>query len=290
MLRVEAFTQRRIGEKRMVPLQQRVLRVFVGLILVSAPPISAEAVMPLVRAHSHNDYNRPRPLWDAVDQGFCSVETDIWLVDSTLLVGHERKDLKPDKTLEELYLKPLLERVRANEGRVYPGGPSFFLLIDFKSDEPETYYALRRVLEQYREMLTEFRKDDCAERGVTVILSGSVPKEIVLSDTPRLCAVDGRLEDLDGNSTRYEIPWISASWLSVFRWTGRGEMPKEEKARLQEIVAKAHAQGRRVRFWNLPVWEHVWKTVYDAGVDLLNTDNPAALAAFLRAQETKTKS
>ena len=39
---------------------------------------------PLLHGHAHNDYLHPRPLLDALDQGFCSVEADIFLVDGKL--------------------------------------------------------------------------------------------------------------------------------------------------------------------------------------------------------------
>jgi hypothetical protein len=34
----------------------------------------------LERAHAHNDYEHERPLFDALDHNFKSVEADIWLV------------------------------------------------------------------------------------------------------------------------------------------------------------------------------------------------------------------
>src|SRR6185295_14563982 len=67
---------------------------------------------PLPQAHAHNDYEHARPLLDALDHGFCSVEADIWLTPDGLLVAHDRKDLKPARTLEALYLDPLRERVK----------------------------------------------------------------------------------------------------------------------------------------------------------------------------------
>jgi len=42
---------------------------------------------PLTRAHAHNDYEHTRPLFDALEHGFCSIEPDIWLVDGKLLVA-----------------------------------------------------------------------------------------------------------------------------------------------------------------------------------------------------------
>src|SRR6476469_2222716 len=76
---------------------------------------------PLWRAHAHNDYDHPRPLFDALDHRFGSVEADIYLVDGQLLVAHDPVDLDPTRTLESLYLDPLAARVGANHGSVYRG-------------------------------------------------------------------------------------------------------------------------------------------------------------------------
>jgi len=40
----------------------------------------AEPIL-LTQAHAHNDYAHARPLFDALDQGFCSVEAYIFLLD-----------------------------------------------------------------------------------------------------------------------------------------------------------------------------------------------------------------
>src|SRR5215471_5490757 len=97
--------------------------VFLPLVLVGTTAIAGP--VPLTRVHAHNDYEHKRPLFDALDHGFCSVEADIYLVDGKLLVAHERQDVKPDRTLERLYLDPIRERVRANGGSVYRAGPEF---------------------------------------------------------------------------------------------------------------------------------------------------------------------
>src|SRR5689334_20191104 len=67
---------------------------------------------PLWRAHAHNDYEHPRPLFDALDHRFGSVEADIFLVGDQLLIGHTVDDLDPSRTLESLYLDPLARIVK----------------------------------------------------------------------------------------------------------------------------------------------------------------------------------
>src|SRR5438093_2886104 len=128
---------------------------------------------PLPHAHAHNDYEHARPLFDALDHGFCSIEPDIYLVDGQLLVAHDRRDVKPERTLQALYLDPLLERVRQNGGRVYRDGPSITLLIDVKSDAEKTYSLLRDVLLEYAPMLSKFYPDKTETNAVTVIISGN---------------------------------------------------------------------------------------------------------------------
>ena len=60
----------------------------------------SRAEKPLENAHAHNDYLHERPLFEALDLGFNSVEADIFLVDGQLLVGHSRDQLKPERKTE----------------------------------------------------------------------------------------------------------------------------------------------------------------------------------------------
>ena len=247
----------------------------------------AEEPVPLPQAHSHNDYTRERPLFDALDLGFCSVEADIFLVDGALLVAHDLKDCEPEKTLQSMYLDPLLERVRAKQGRVYPDGPDLTLLIDIKSEGESTYAALREVLKSYAEMLTVFTDDSTETRAVTVIISGNVPHQMIYDESPRLAAADGRPHDLGSAVNRHRMPMISARWSSVFRWTGRGEMPEAEQVRLRDLVKETHANGQRLRFWGLPQRPTVYPVLYEAGVDFLNADDLPELRDFLMEQRNK---
>ncbi len=255
-----------------------------ALLLAAATAHAAEGVIPLPRAHSHNDYWRERPLFDALDRGFCSVEADVFCVDGALLVGHDREDLAPDKTLETMYLEPLAQRARDHGGRVYPGGPPVTLLIDIKDDAETTWACIREKLEKYRDVVTVFTSDRVEERAITVILSGNRPIDLLAGESPRLAAIDGRPHNLLRGSDPCLMPLISGSWTSVFRWDGEGDMPEAERRRLDAFVKQAHENGQRVRFWALPRPEAVWPVLYEAGVDLLNADRLDKLQDFLLKQ------
>src|SRR4051794_12028729 len=124
------------------------LTSFLLLTLIAAAP-DTQAPKPLPNAHAHNDYEHPRPLLDALDNGFCNVEADIHLVAGQLLVAHDPRALDPRKTLQSLYLDPLKKRITEQEGHVYPDGPQFTLMIDVKSDPKSSYAALRDLLKSY---------------------------------------------------------------------------------------------------------------------------------------------
>jgi hypothetical protein len=243
-------------------------------------PASAR-VTPLPQAHAHNDYEHKRPLLDALEQGFCSVEADVFLVDRELLVGHARKDLRPERTLEKLYLEPLRQRAQANKGRIYSGGPTIYLLIDVKSDAKPTYAALAAVLARYADILSVARGGKFEAKAVTVVVSGNCDREAIGAQEVRHAAIDGRRPDLDSDAPSHLVPWVSAAWGSVFRWRGIGPMPEEERTKLHDFVAKAHRRGRLVRFWATPEEPVLWKELQAAGVDLINTDKLADLRRFL---------
>jgi hypothetical protein len=62
-------------------------------------------------------------------------------------------------------------------------------------------------------------------------------------------------------------------------------MPAATRAALKAMVDAAHAEGKMLRFWNLPVdGPPVWGPLYDAGVDLINTDDLKGLADYLRSR------
>ena len=243
--------------------------------------------LPLMRAHAHNDYLHPRPLLDALELGFCSVEADIFLIDGQLLVAHDRDKVTPERTLQSLYLDPLYERFRRLGGRVFPAGPTVTLLIDFKSEADATYVALRKVLQPYRDMLTRFTADTTREGAVTIIVSGNRPYEMLAAESVRWVASDGRLADLDRNPSIHLVPLVSDNWKNHFEWRGEGPVPEADLARLNDTVNLAHQQGRRIRFWAVPDRPEAWDVMADYGVDLINTDRLTGLARFLMERDSR---
>lgn len=254
------------------------LRLIFALFFLST---IANAQMPLPNAHAHNDYLHKRPLLDALDHGFCSVEADIHLVNGRLLVAHDPEQVQSDRTLEALYLDPLKARVAKNKGNVHINGSGFFLLIDIKTAAEPTYAALRETLKRYGPMLTEFHSDKTERKAVTVIVSGNRPITLMSNETVRLAGVDGRLTDLDAKASAVLFPWISDNWTKNFQWRGEGPLSAEDKEKLRTIVRQCRQQGCKLRLWGTPDTPAAWRELQLAGVDFINTDDLEGLQKFL---------
>lgn len=245
---------------------------------------------PLWRAHAHNDYEHPRPLLDALDHRFGSVEADIYLVEGQLLVAHDPEDLDPSRTLESLYLAPLAARVRAHHGRVYRRDRrALQLLVDIKTEGASTYLELDRQLRRYGHLFTTYAHGRVLPGAVTAVVSGDrAARAPMEAQHTRRAFYDGRLADLGTSAPASFVPLISDNWTLNFTWQGVGAFPDAERRKLRSIVGAAHARGQRVRFWATPdiagpARDAVWTELVAAGVDHLNTDDLAGLEAFLDA-------
>ncbi|MFE6511121.1 phosphatidylinositol-specific phospholipase C/glycerophosphodiester phosphodiesterase family protein [Nocardioides sp. NPDC057767] len=250
-------------------------------------PTTAELGTPHPQAHAHNDYEHERPLFDALEHGFTSVEADVWLVDGELLVAHDAVDLDPARTLEGLYLAPLKALVKGKGRDVYPGyDGTFQLLIDIKNTGEATYAAIEKELAAYEELFTRYENGVVKDGPVEAVISGDRPLETMRSATRRLSFYDGRMGDLRSGMPASLMPLVSDNWTKVFVWQGIGPMPEAERRKLHEIVDHAHSQGYRVRFWATPdadgpAREAVWTELLAAGVDHINTDDLEDLDHFL---------
>jgi Domain of Unknown Function (DUF1080) len=234
------------------PIDFRNIRI---LDLKGQPGLAARPAQPLTlvkaleQGHSHNDYWRPRPLTDALQRGFKSVEADVFLSNGALLVGHSRQELQADKTLESLYLAPLQELAR-REKKLYQIKSELYLYIDFKTEGPATYAALVPVLKKYESLLVKPGKKRKPGQ-VKVILTGNYPADLVQADKGRLVFLDGKVPDLAQGLDANLYPVVSGNWSSFFKWQGQGPMPAAEARMLETWNQQALKNGQQIRFWNV---------------------------------------
>lgn len=255
--------------------------------ILSCNCLFAQDQIKVLRAHSHNDYEHNRPLFDAMDCNFKSIEADVYTVGDSLYVAHDFDKIQPGRTLRELYLEPLKNQIIQNNGSVYGNGEEVILFIDIKDDGLKTYQNLHRILTEYKTHLTSFAHEKKNQGSIMVVVSGNRPFEFMQSQTIRYAGFDGRMENLDSGISPNLMPVLSDNWAKYFSWDGTGKMPEEEKLKLMNISSKAKKQGYILRFWNTPnqTPKHrkaVWTELKNAGVGLIGADELKELHEFLK--------
>ena len=237
----------------------------------------------LPQGFSHNDYFHERPLLDALDNVYTNIEADIFLQSGNLVVAHINPFFKNNRTLENLYLKPLAKRIAQNGGTVFAASDeSITLMIDIKTDAYDTYGSLKKLLEKYRNILTSYDNGTISKGPVMIVLSGNKPYGMIKAERHRLAFIDQELTEIVRDTTLYNVYALaSCKYSKLLSWTGKGGIPPGEQERLIAYVKVAHRFGRRVRLWASPENDVVWQQLLRCGVDMINTDKLAELREFL---------
>lgn len=262
-------------------MQKQLLVSFLTwLISVSVGQAQTGIAYSRAQAHSHNDYEQTIPFWQAYDQGFGSIEADIYARDGQLYVAHDSADISPARTLEALYVKPIVEKVRANKGKIYADVKyGLQWLIDLKTPASLSLPILVRALSAYPDIF--------GTGGVVkVVVSGNVPSPDQFATYPTWLQFDGRPAVAYTPDQLTHVGLISQDFKQYTRWNGKGLIIKKERMKILEVVQHVHRQGKKIRFWATPDNVNTWKSLMNLGVDYINTDQIAALGHFLSLRQT----
>src|SRR5688572_1304919 len=217
-------------------------------LLVSLAACTSNPTPPAIRScgHAHNDQENARPLAQALELSFCSVEVDVHVVGDQILVGHDPEDLSPERTLEALYLEPLAASPR-----------DIILMIDVKTDADSSWPALEQRLERHQ------------LGGALVVITGNAARAAIATASPRRASIDGRIADLDARVDPALYPLISDKWTDHFTWVGGVERQAvAQRRKLEELVKRAHDAGHKVRLWQSGDRVEVWEAPLNEGVAL----------------------
>ena len=185
-----------------------------------------------MNCHSHKDYWRSVPLYNAIYTGCTGVEADVWLIDDELFVGHRRSALTSNRTLQALYLNPLMDLLEKQNPRIkyqpehdYPihlndslplngvfdvdPNQTLVLLIDFKTSGPPLWSQLNKELSFLRGKgyLTYFNSTTVVRRPITVVGTGNAPFDLMTqNETYRDVFFDAPLDAMGDTSFTWPNP------------------------------------------------------------------------------------
>ncbi|HWB64827.1 MAG TPA: hypothetical protein VG603_15025 [Chitinophagales bacterium] len=250
-------------------------------ILFSVTITNAQAI---AHGHAHNDYQHKRPLFEALESGFTSIEIDVFLHHNDLIVSHDCTGLNNKPDIEELYLKPIKKVIGQNGGWVYKGynRPVIFM-IDMKTNGDLAYAKLKEILDKYKELFCVYQKDSIISYGpLEILISGSKPYRSLINENTSYATIDADISDIDKATLDAVVTRYSDPWHKYFKWKGNGEMPEREKAKLDSLVAAAHRKKKDIRFYAIPDKPEVWKLLLNEHVDWINTDRLKEFNEFMK--------
>lgn len=256
-----------------------------------------------IPCHSHNDYKRRVPLFEALYAGCISVEADIWLnnVATDILVGHTKMSLRPDRTLQSLYLNPLMTiltkqnlqsevKVKASPHNtvvgVFDNNPktSLTLLLDMKTSSTVLWPLLQKQLEAFREedwlSYWDGYNQCFVSRPLTVVATGNAPFDIIeANETYRDIFYDAPLHDIKNPKyTAANSYYASTSLQASVGWPVAGRFSTRQIRSIKKHISSAKEKGLKARYWNTPNWpssvrNRVWGLLIQSGIGVLNVDN-----------------
>jgi hypothetical protein len=216
--------------------------------------------------HSHNDYEQAEPLTNALRNKIFSIETDIYLVGDKLLVAHDRKGLPTAKTLDSLYLQPIIELFKQHSGTISEDSNyAPVLMIDIKDSGAAVLTELIKLLSPHRSVFDR----SVNAKAVQIVISGSRTAISKWVSYPSFIFFDGRPKEVYDNATLQRVAFISDSYFNYII------IPDSTNSQIEQLERKIHGMGKLLRVWAYPDNPESWKQQQQLGIDIINTDKVA---------------
>jgi alkaline phosphatase len=243
--------------------------------------IHTNAQFSTLNAHSHNDYNQDIPFWNAYYNHFGSIEADIWAVKGKLYVSHELANIASDKTLDELYILPIVKLFHQNNGNAWKNKTEFFqLVIDIKSSCEPTLSLLICKLSKYKNVFDR----SVNPNAIKIVITGNIPLPSEYDKYPSFIFFDGNPRNNYTSQQIKRVAMFSVDLNKYTSWNGKGNIITSEHRALQQLVDSVHNLGNKIRFWDAPDVINAWKTLINLGVDYINTDHIGKVAEYLNSR------
>jgi alkaline phosphatase len=243
---------------------------------------TAQAQYTTINAHSHNDYSQDTPFFLAYNAHFGSIEADIWAVDGELLVAHSKAEITAARSLDALYLLPIVKLFRENGQKAWSYHPSTFqLMIDLKTSVEPTLSLLVEKLKKYPDVFDP----EVNKNAIRIVITGNRPAPADFKNYPLLISFDGNIKlKYDAQQLR-RIALYSENLKDFTLWDGKSAIPEKEETRLAQIIDSVHGLNKGIRFWNAPDDTNAWETLMNLKVDYINTDHIQALSVYLESHK-----
>ena len=255
--------------------------LFSSLLIATSLQVSSQ-----IKIHSHNDYSRSVPFYLAYSQNASIIEADVFISENgkNLFVAHDREDIDPSLTIEKLYLDPIADIYKRNNGKMWKDNDNeMVLMIDLKTSYEKTLPLLIKKLNSYKGIFDNNQNNG----SLRVVISGSMPNPSDFSRYPDYVMFDGRMDQNYDSEQLKRVYMISDSFSKYSKWNGKGIPIAEEREKLKSVIDYAHKINKPVRFWGTPEGITSWNTLYEMGVDVIGTKRLESCTSFFKDYNKK---
>ena len=212
--------------------------------------------------HAHNDYQKPKPLVNALRNKVFSFEADIYLYNNRLVVAHDKKELPVAITLNSLYLQPIIKLFRKYKGAISKDlNYAPVLMIDIKENSEAVIDELIKLLSAHRQVFDR----SVNAKAVQIVISGDRGSSSKWNSYPSFILFDGRPNEVYDSAALQRVAFVSDSYLNYIN-------QPDTTTRLEQLVKKVHGMGKLLRLWAAADTPDLWKRQQQLGVDIINTD------------------
>lgn len=228
-----------------------------------------------VLIHSHNDYEQAEPLTNAIRNKVYSFEADVYLVNDTLKVVHDKKDLVTAPSLSSLYIQPIINLFKVNHGHISDDtkyAPT--LMIDIKEKSEEALNALVKLLSAYPTVFD--RKVN--SKAVQIVISGDRGSISKWTSWPSFILFDGRINEQYDKAQLAKVAFISDSYFNYAKQKDSTDLL------IQQLATRSHQVKKILRLWGIPDNSSSWDHLKALGVDIINTDKVGECRKYFAAK------
>ena len=232
--------------------------------------------------HSHNDYHKSIPFYEAYINGASSIEIDVFIYKDELFVAHDFDKIKEVNTFEALYVKPLLWLL---DRGVFPKKINTIplqYLFDIKSEDA---FACLKKLEEVCAEYPQIFGGGSKPSFVNFIISGNRPAPKAYKNYSDFILFDGRPYENYSKEELEKIGLISDNFRNYSAWKGKGGLTERDLDTLNFVISKVHSLKKPIRFWATPDNKSSWEAFHQLGVDFINTDNTKAVSTYFENDE-----
>lgn len=259
-----------------------VKKIFIGILAVLMVQLaySQKNAKPII---SSQNFSSKTELWESVGHGILNFEADVMYIYGKLFVT----DLMPDSanhklpTLTDAYLYPLFNQYKKNNGEIIPGYKGdIYLILNISNQPIQVYKQLAAEMRPFTDMLT-FELSGVKHPGkLRILIKDNSQLERINSIKPSFLGLVGSLADIDKKADSNLMPLIEIDFSEITSWKGTGNIPFEDFQKFKDVVAKIHAQNKKISIRNCPTYKAVADVIQTSKADFVSTPEAIKMAGF----------